>query len=198
MGMMNAVPLLILCYPPSSASHDLTLRVWDAYTHAAIVCLTGSTSPVTSALFSPSAALIAAASSDASIRVWSLSSAAAAATMTRRSSAGVCCMAWGSDEALLAAGACDGSVGVWEAATGLQRAALQCAQAAAVAGIALSPGGRLLAAAVGGAAACVHVFDVASSALLASPALRGDAAQLQWSADGRALADDQGVLWNAP
>ena len=198
MGMMNAVPLLILCGPPSSGSHDLTLRVWDAHTHAAIACLTGSTSPVTSALFSPSAALIAAASSDASIRVWSLSSAAAAATMTRRSSAGVCCMAWGSDEALLAAGACDGSVGVWEAATGLQRAALQCAQAAAVAGIALSPGGRLLAAAVGGAAACVHVFDVASSALLASPALRGDAAQLQWSADGRALADDQGVLWNAP
>ena len=171
--------------------------MWDAHTHAAIVCLTGSTSPVTSALFSPSAALIAAASSDASIRVWSLSSAATA-TMTRRSSAGVCCMAWGSDEALLAAGACDGSVGVWEAATGLQRAALQCAQAAAVSGIALSPGGRLLAAAVGGAAACVHVFDVASSALLASPALRGDAAQLQWSADGRALADDQGVLWNAP
>ncbi len=171
--------------------------MWNAYTHAAIACLTGSTSPVTSALFSPSAALIAAASSDASIRVWSLSSPAAA-TMTRRSSAGVCCMAWSSDEALLAAGACDGSVGVWEAATGLQRAALQCAQAAAVASIALSPGGRLLAAAVGGAAACVHVFDMASSALLASPALRGDAAQLQWSADGRALADDQGVLWNAP
>ena len=172
--------------------------MWDAHTHAAIACLTGASSPITSALFSPTAALIAAASSDSSIRVWSASSGAAAATIALHSSAGVCCMAWSSDDALLAAGACDGSVGVWEAATGLPRAALQCAQAGAVAGIALSPGGRLLAAAVGGAAACAHVFDVASSALLASPALRGDAAQLQWSADGRALADDQGVLWSAP
>jgi hypothetical protein len=80
----------------------------------------------------------------------------------------------------------------------LRRGCSVCAQAGAIACIALSPGGHLLAAAVGGAAACVHVFDVASSALLASPALRGDAAQLLWSADGRALADDQGVLWNAP
>ncbi len=77
--MISAVRLSHSLSPPSSASHELTLRVWDAHTHAAILCLTGSTSLVTSALFSPSAALIAAASSDASIRVWSLSSAAAAA-----------------------------------------------------------------------------------------------------------------------
>ncbi len=196
--IMIAFPHLICCPPLSTASDDHTLRVWDALTQAAIACLSVATSPITSALFSPTAALIATAFSDASIRVWSASSGAAAATITRHSSAGVCCMEWSSDDSLLAAGACDGSVGVWEAATGLQRAALQCAQAGAVAGIALSPGGRLLAAAVGGAAACVHVFDVASSALLASPVLRGDAELLQWSADGRALADDQGVLWNAP
>jgi len=171
---LNSSPPLVLPHP-SAASSDHSRRVWDAHTHACIACLTGCTSPVTSVLFSPSAALIAAASSDASIRLWSTSSGAVAATLTRRCSAAVCCMTWSSDEAVLATGACDGSVGVWEAATGLQRAALQCAHAAAVAGIALSPGGRLLAAAVGGAAACVNVFDVASSSLLASPALRGAA-----------------------
>ena len=196
-NFLNFCPPLILPHP-CAASHDHSLRVWDAHTHAAIACLTGCTSPVTSVLFSPSAALIAAASSDASIRLWSTSSGAAAATLTLCCSAAVCCMTWSSDEAVLAAGACDGSVGVWEAATGLQRAALQCAHAAAVAGVALSPGGRLLAAAVGGAAACVNVFDVASSSLLASPALRGAAGQLQWSTDGRVLTDDQGVLWLAP
>jgi WD40 repeat protein len=182
---------------PSASSDDLTLRVWDAHTHVAIACLTGSTSSITSPLFSPAAAHIAAASSDASIQLWSTSSGAATVNITRRSSAGVCCMAWSSDEALLAAGACDGSVCVWEAAAGLQRSALQCPEVAAVADISLSPGGRLLAAAVRGAAACVYVFDLASSALLALPALRDAAVQLQWSADGLTLADDQGVLWNA-
>ena len=127
---LNFCPPLILPHP-CAASSDHSLRVWDAHTHAAIACLTGCTSPVTSVLFSPSAALIAAASSDASIRLWSTSSGAAAATLTLCCSAAVCCMTWSSDEAVLAAGACDGSVGVWEAATGLQRAALQCAHAAA-------------------------------------------------------------------
>ena len=194
--MINLPPLVLPL--PSAASDDLTLRLWDAHTHAAIACFTGSTSPVTCALFSPTAAHIAAASSDASIHLWSTSSGAATVNITRRSSAGVCCMAWSNDEALLAVGACDGSVGVWVAAVGLQRSALQCPEVAAVADIVLSPGGHLLAAAVRGAAACVYVFDVASSALLASPALLGAVTQLQWSADGRALADDQGVLWNAP
>ena len=106
-------------------------------------------------------------------------------------------MAWSSDEALVAAAAGDGSVGVWEAATGLRRVVLQCPQAAAVARITMSPDARLLAAAVGALASCVHVFDLPSS-LLAWPAVRGSVEQVQWSADGRALQDGHGDVFNAP
>ena len=107
-------------------------------------------------------------------------------------------MAWSSDEALVAAAAGDGSVGVWEAATGLRRVVLQCPQAAAVARIIMSPDARLLAAAVGAPASCVHVFDLPSSSLLASPAVRGSVEQVQWSAGGRALQDGHGDVFNAP
>jgi hypothetical protein len=44
----------------------------------------------------------------------------------------------------------------------------------------------------------VHVFNLASSSLLASPTVRGSVEQLQWSADGRNLHDDQGVVFIAP
>ena len=57
---------------------------------------------------------------------------------------------------------------------------------------------RLLAAAVGAPASCVHVFDLPSSSLLASPAVRGSVEQVQWSADGRALQDGHGDVFNAP
>jgi hypothetical protein len=62
---------------------------------------------------------------------------------------------------------------------------------AAVTRILLSPDARLLAAAVGGAASCVYVFDLSSSSLLASPSLKGCVNRLQWSADGRVLKDDR-------
>jgi WD40 repeat protein len=111
-----------------------------------------------------------------------------------RTCAAVCCMAWSRDEAFLAVGACDGSVCVWYAATGLPRAVLQCPLTAHVTRVTLSPDARFVAAAVGTAAAYVCVFDVAALSLLASPALRGAGEQLLWSADGRALKDDQGDL----
>jgi WD40 repeat protein len=132
------------------------------------------------------------------MRLWSTSSCAAVATLTCVTRAAACCVAWSSDEAVVAAGASDGSVGVWNAATGLQRAVMQCPQAAAVTHITLSPDLRLLAAAVGATVSCVHVFEVASASLLASPAVRGSVQQLQWSADARVLKNDQGRVWPTP
>ena len=181
-----------------SGSDNLSLRLWDVHTHTAIACLSSSTSPVTSVHFSPSSAVVAAACADGSVRLWSTSSGAAVAALAGHTSAAACCMAWSSDEALVAAAAGDGSVGVWEAATGLRRSALQCPQAAAVARITLSPDARLLAAAVGAPASCVHVFDLPSSSLLVSSAVRGSVEQVQWSADGRALQDGHGDVFNAP
>ena len=181
-----------------SVSADTSLRLWDTHTHAAVAGLTGHTSCITSVHFSPSSSLVAAASSDACVRLWSAPSGAPVATLTNRTRAAICSVAWSSDEALVAAGACDGSVSVWESATGLQRSFLQCPHAAPVAAITLAPAAALIAVAVGPPSACAHVFDVASSSLLASPALRGAAELLQWSADGQCLKDDQGALWRKP
>ena len=174
--------------------------MWDTQTLAAVAVLTGHTSPITSVHFSPSSSLIAAASDDACIRLWSTSSGAPAVTLTAHSRAAICSIAWSIDEALVAAGACDGSVGVWESATGLQLSSLQCPQTAPVAAITIAPATDLLAVAVGPGplSACAHVFDLASSSLLASPALRGAAELLQWSADGQCLKDEQGDLWQKP
>ena len=86
----------------------------------------------------------------------------------------------------------------WNPGTGLLRGGMQCPQAAAVAHMALSSDGSLIAAALGATASCVHVFDVASGALLASPAVSGSAQQLQWSAHARVLHDNCGHVWTAP
>ena len=136
--------------------------------------------------------------SDGSVRLWSTSSGTAVATLTGGSCAATCCVAWSGDEAVVATGACDGSVHVWHADTALQRAVIQCPQATAVAHLALSHDGRLLAAAVGATPSCAHVFDVASAALLASPAVGGSVQQLQWSAHAPTLHDDCGHVWTAP
>ncbi len=148
--------------------------------------------------FSPDSAVLAAALSDGSVRIWSASSGATVATLTGGSRAAACCVAWSNDEAAVAEGGGDGNVEVWEAGTGLLRGSMQCPQAASVAHMALSSDGSLIAAAVGPTASCVHVFDVASGKLLASPAVRGSVQQLQWSVHARLLQDDHGHVWTAP
>ena len=76
---------------------------------------------------------------------------------------------------------------MWDAGAGVQRAALLCSQAAAMSAVTMSPDARLLAVAMLAAAACAHVFDLASALLLA--ALSGGGAGQQCSADGRMLQD---------
>ena len=191
----HMMPVLTCAF---SVSADFSLRLWDTHTHADVAVLTGHTSCITSVHFSPSASLIAAASSDACIRLWSTSSGAPVATLTTRTRATICSVAWSSDEALVAAGGCDGGVGVWDSATGLRCSSLQCPETAPVAVITMAPATALIAVAVGPPSTSAHVFSMAPPSLLASPALRGAAEQLRWSADGRCLMDDQGDLWRWP
>lgn len=124
----------------------------------------------------------------------SISSGAAALTLTEYSDTTICCTVWSNDELRVAMGASDGSVSVWEAATGLQLAALKCSCDAAVNVITWSPDCRLLAVVVDASPAGVCVFDVNSSMLLATYTLRGLATLMRWSADGCVLQDAQGDL----
>ena len=65
--------------------------------------------------------------------------------------------------------------------------------------MALSSDGSLIAAAVVLTSSCVHMFDVASGVLLASPAVSGSVQQLQqWSPHARVLQDDFGHVWTVP
>jgi WD40 repeat protein len=119
--------------------------------------------------FSPSSMLIASASSDACIRLWSVLSDASVVTLTGYARTVSCCTEFSSDGALVAVGASDGSVRLWEVATGQLRAFLQCPQVAPITNITLSPDAKLLSASVGTTASCVSVFDVMSSSRIASP-----------------------------
>lgn len=191
----HMVPFLTCAF---SVSADTSLRLWDTHTHAAVAVLTGHTSCITSVHFSPSASLIAAASSDACIHLWDTSSGAPVATLQTPTRTTICSVAWSSDEALVAAGGCDGGVGVWDSATGLRCSSLQCPETAPVAVITMAPATALIAVAAAPPSTSAHVFSMAPPSLLASPALRGAAEQLRWSADGRCLMDDQGDLWRWP
>jgi WD40 repeat protein len=56
-----------------SASHDKTVRVWDARTGKQLLVLTGHADIVTSVAFSPDGKRIVSASRDHTVRVWDIS-----------------------------------------------------------------------------------------------------------------------------
>jgi WD40 repeat protein len=54
----------------ASASHDKTVRLWDAVTGAALQTLKGHSREVSSVAFSPDCKVVASASSDKTVRLW--------------------------------------------------------------------------------------------------------------------------------
>jgi WD40 repeat protein len=182
-----------------SGSLDGTIRLWDTQSRYISIHLSGHSIPNT--LSSPSLSLLAAPSSNIvnCLRGNFSGNAIATTTFTLHSAATIVCTAWSVDGTLFATGAHDGSVVVWDADTGLQRAVLQCPHAAAMSAITMSPDARLIVVVVDVAPACVHVFELKSASLLASPALHVVGSGPHWSADGCTLQDAQGGdLWHLP
>ncbi|KAL5371406.1 hypothetical protein DPSP01_014286 [Paraphaeosphaeria sporulosa] len=101
----------------ASASHDNTVRLWDASSGACLQTLEGHSSTVTSVAFSHDSTKLASASWDNTVRLWDASSGACLQTFTGHSS-GVESVAFSHDSTKLASASSDTTVRLWDASSG--------------------------------------------------------------------------------
>ena len=129
----------------ASASHDNTVRLWDAETGAARRTLQGHSGWVNAVAFSPDGKLVASASSDKTVRLWDADTGAARRTLEGHSSS-VNAVAFSPDGRLVASASSDNTVRLWEASTGAARRTLE-GHSNRVNAVAFSPDGKLIASA---------------------------------------------------
>jgi dipeptidyl aminopeptidase/acylaminoacyl peptidase len=98
----------------ASASHDQTVKVWDAATGAALLKLEGHTSAVTSVAFSPDGKRLASASRDQTVKVWNAATGEESLTLKGHTDE-VLSVAFSPDGKRLASASYDKTVKVWDA-----------------------------------------------------------------------------------
>jgi WD40 repeat protein len=86
---------------------------WGAHDHRV---LSGHEGGINAVVFSPDGGVLASASDDGAIKLWSVVAGKEVATLNGHSLA-VLCLAFSPDGALLASGSCDGTIRVWNTAT---------------------------------------------------------------------------------
>lgn len=169
----------------ASASHDLTVRVWDRAALAEVLTLAGHTDLVIALAWSADGRTIASGGHDGTIRLWDAASGDLLAGVDAA-------QGWITDldfrpqgDLLLSAGQ-DGSARLWDAAT-LAPGARYAAADHPLAAARFSPdGAQLLTASAGGV---LRVWDAPSGALAHEQALDSRAlADAAWSPTGGVLA----------
>ncbi|KAI0570382.1 vegetative incompatibility protein HET-E-1 [Pyrenophora tritici-repentis] len=101
----------------ASASHDSTVKVWDASSGACLQTLEGHSNYVTSVAFSYDSAWLASASQDSTVKVWDVSSGACLQTLEGHSDK-VTSVAFSHDSMWLASASHDSTVKVWNVSSG--------------------------------------------------------------------------------
>jgi WD40 repeat protein len=175
----------------ASASHDRTVRLWDARTGAEIRVLRGHTDRVTGVAFSPDGLRLASAGRDGAVMVVDVQTGEAVTT-ARGHRGAVLGVAFDPDGRSLATAGEDHTVRLWDAASGAALRTLS-GHAHAVTGVAFRPDGRRLAS--GSADNTVRVWDLTAPDH-APVHLRGHTSEVRGVAyrpDGRTLAS---VSWD--
>ncbi|KAF1814946.1 WD40 repeat-like protein [Eremomyces bilateralis CBS 781.70] len=180
----------------ASASDDRTVRLWDAWSGAALQVLKGHSRPVTAVAFSPGGKTLASASWDGTVRLWDAGLGTALQTL-RGDSLWVRAVAFSPDGKTLASASDE--VKLWDAGSG---AALQTLKVHSrwVRAVAFSPDCKTLASASGNRT--VKLWDAGSGAALLT--LKGHSRSVRavaFSPDGKTLASASGdrtvKLWDA-
>ncbi|EJT68819.1 hypothetical protein, variant [Gaeumannomyces tritici R3-111a-1] len=101
----------------ASASHDETVKLWDAATGACLQTLKGHSSSVSSVAFSPDRQRLASAFRDKTVKLWDAATGACLQTLEGHSSS-VSSIAFSPNRQRLASASSDETVKLWDAATG--------------------------------------------------------------------------------
>jgi len=125
-----------------SASHDGTLKVWDAATGAERLSLSGHGEAVLGCAVSPDGQWIVSASWDHTLKIWNAATGAERRTLSGHTSAVTGC-AVSPDGRWIVSASWDHTLKIWDAATGAERRTLS-GHTGYVRGCAVSPDGRFI------------------------------------------------------
>jgi WD40 repeat protein/tRNA A-37 threonylcarbamoyl transferase component Bud32 len=180
-----------------SASHDSTLKIWDAATGQELRTLQGHRDIIWEAVFSPDGARLASASADNTVKVWDAASGREVHTLTGHTAV-VRRVAFSPDGANIASAAADRTVRIWDAKTG-REVHVYKGYPEAFSAVAFSPDGTLLAG--GGEDNTVRLWSTTThkeAHLLKGH--RGNITSVTFSPDGRRLAsgswDNTARIWD--
>ena len=142
-----------------TASHDRTVKVWDASSGDLKLTLIGHSDAVRCAVFSPDSTKIASASYDGTVRLWDAASGQKLRLIEHPRREEVECVAFSPDGTTLASASRDGIIRLWAPSSGELKSRFNSPQSRAW-GVAFSPDGKWIASAHDSGA---RVWDVDSS-----------------------------------
>ncbi|WP_181234476.1 eIF2A-related protein, partial [Enhygromyxa salina] len=182
----------------ASASHDNTIRIWDADDGRNLSTLNGHSSWVTSVAWSPDGRRIASASHDDTIRIWDADDGRNLSTLNGHSHS-VTSVAWSPDGRRIASASHDNTIRIWDADDGRNLSTLN-GHSDAVTSVAWSPDGRRIASASHDNT--IRIWDADDGRSLST--LNGHSnsvTSVAWSPDGRRIAsasiDHTIHIWDA-
>ncbi|KAK4245655.1 vegetative incompatibility protein HET-E-1 [Corynascus novoguineensis] len=198
--LVNAVAFSPDSKTLASASHDRTVRLWDAATGAHRQTLEGHSDCVNAVAFSPDGKTLASASDDGTVQLWDTATGAHRQTLEGHSDC-VSAVAFSPDGKTLASASHDDTVRLWDAATGAHRQTLE-GHSDCVNAVAFSPDGKTLTLASASTDRTVRLWDATTGAHRQT--LKGHSLSVTavaFSPDGKTLASastDRTVrLWDA-
>ena len=165
------------------------VKLWDVAARQELGPLTGHTSKIMSATFSPDSQTLATASADRTVRLWDVATRKERAVLAGHADA-VWCVTLTPDGKTVASASWDRTVKLWDAATGKERGTLKGHEDEVLA-VAISPDGKTLAS--GSADWTIRLWDLTTEkerAVLKGH--QGAVNSLAFSPDGATLATGSG------